>query len=78
MSGSRCGQEMHKMSLAHGVIIKTKDAIKNIMPPKKWRQKPPGRGSNRSKMEHMNIKRIMMPVIETHHASYISHDDVSS
>lgn len=75
MTGSRCGQEMHKMSLVHGILIKTKDTIKNIMPPKKWRQKPPGRGSNWLKM---NIKRIRMPVIETHHASYISHDGVSS
>lgn len=69
---------MHKMSLAHGIIIKTKDAIKIIMPPKKWRQKTPGRGSNWSKMEHMNIKRIMMQVIKTYHASYIAHDDISS
>lgn len=57
MADSRYGQEMHTMFLAHGVIPETKEAITNLMVHEKWRQEPPGRSSNWSKMKQYKFKK---------------------
>lgn len=56
MADHRYEQETHKIILTHDVIPENKEASKNFMAHKIWRQESPGRGPNWSNMEQYEYK----------------------